>query len=245
MCAPERTASRAKTSRVHTICAQYCRHDCCIHRWTHRLPSISSSPLAPKHTITRKIPSKPWGLLRHNAPTAAGYCCSYCYNTRGWDRLAQIIVNQGETRKCGDLYPGPRWRGPSCRDGLSPSLTFPPLAVPSPPVSLLALLSRSAMLAGPLLSRAGGARSMPPNPAQNVPPVADRVPPGQHSRDVNSCPREREGVYKPIPPTSRVATGHPGGYYCNYSGCPLLRDSGLPPRGGGGMCVCVYLLNCT
>ena len=104
MCAPERTASRAKTSRVHTICAQYCRHDCCIHRWTHQLPSISSSPLAPKHTITRKIPSNPWGLLRHSAPTAAGYCCSYCYNTRGWDRLAQIIVNQGETRKRGGIH---------------------------------------------------------------------------------------------------------------------------------------------
>ena len=35
-----------------------------------------------------------------------------------------------------------------------------------------------------------------------------------------------------------MATGHPGGYYCNYSGCPLLRDSGLLPR-GGGVCVCV------
>ena len=34
---------------------------------------------------------------------------------------------------------------------------------------------------------------MPPNPAQKVPPVAHRVPPGPHSRDVNSCPREREG----------------------------------------------------
>ena len=104
MCAPERTASRVKTSRVHIICAQYCRHDCCIHRWTHRLPSMSSSPLAAKHTITRKIPSKPWGLLRHSAPTAVGYCCSYCYNTRGWDRLAQIIVDQGETRKRGGIH---------------------------------------------------------------------------------------------------------------------------------------------
>ena len=118
---------------------------------------------------------------------------------------------------------------------MSPSRTFPPLAVPSPADSLLALLSRSAMLAGPVLSRAGGARSMPPNPAQNVPPVAHRVPPGPHSRDVNSCPREREGGYKPIPPVL------PGGYDCNYSGCPLLRDSGLPPRGGGGMCVCVFI----
>ena len=96
--------------------------------------------------------------------------------------------------------------GPSCRDGLSPSRTFPPLAVPSPAVSLLALLSRSAMLAGPLLSRAGGARSMPPNPAQKVPPVGHRDPPRPHSRDVNSCPRERQGGYKQIPPDL------PGGY---------------------------------
>ena len=36
---------------------------------------------------------------------------------------------------------------------------------------------------------------MPPNPAQKVPPVAHRVAPGPHSRDVNSCPREREGGY--------------------------------------------------
>ncbi|CAN0121013.1 unnamed protein product, partial [Ascophyllum nodosum] len=42
-------------------------------------------------------------------------------------------------------------------------------------------------------------------------------------------------------PTSRVATGHPGGYYCNYSGCPLLRDSGLLPRGGVCVCVCVFI----
>ena len=66
---------------------------------------------------------------------------------------------------------------------------------------------------------------MPPNPAQKVPPVAHRVAPGPHSRDVNSCPRE----------------SHPGGYYCNYSGCPLLRDSGLLPRGGVCVCVCVCI----
>ena len=104
MCAPERTTSRAKASRVHTVCAQYRRHDCCIHRWTHWLPSMSSSPLAPKHTTTRTIPSRPWGLLRHSAPAAVGYCCFYCYSTRGWDRLAQIIVNQGETRKHGGIH---------------------------------------------------------------------------------------------------------------------------------------------
>ena len=47
---------------------------------------------------------------------------------------------------------------------------------------------------------------MPPNPAQKVPPVAHRVPPGPHSRDVNSCPREREGGYKPIPPDTINST---------------------------------------
>ena len=104
VCAPERTVSRAKTSRVHTICAQYCRHDCCIHRWTHRLPSMPSSPLAPKHTTKRIIPSRPWSLLWHSAPTAVGYCCFYCYNAWGWDRLAQIIVTQGETRKRGGIH---------------------------------------------------------------------------------------------------------------------------------------------
>ena len=62
------------------------------------------------------------------------------------------------------------------------------------------------MLAGPLLSRAGGARSMPPNLAQKVPQVGHRDPPGPHNRDVNSCPRERQGGYKQIPPDL------PGGY---------------------------------
>ena len=66
----------------------------------------------------------------------------------------------------------------------------------SPP---LALPSRSTRLAGLLLSRAGGARSMPPNPAQNVPPVTHKAPPGPHRRHVNSCPRERERGYRPIP----------------------------------------------
>ena len=105
-----------------------------------------------------------------------------------------------------DSCPSPRWRGPSCRDGLSPGRTFPPLAVPQLAVPRLALPSRSAVLADPLLSRAGGARSMPPNTAQNVPPVAHQVPPGPHRRHVNSYPREREGGYRPTPPDL------PGGY---------------------------------
>ena len=184
----------------------------------------------------------PWGLLRHITPTAVGYCCSYCYNARGWDGLGQIIVNQDKSRKRGDSIPGPRWRGPSCRDGLSPNCAFPPLVIPSLAVSPLALPSRSAMLAGPLLSQTGGVRSMPPNPAQNVPPVAHKVPPGPHRRHVNSYPREREGGYRPTPPGSRVACSHPRGYYCNYSGCLMLRDSDLPPR--GGVCMCVFVCVC-
>ena len=87
-----------------------------------------------------------------------------------------------------DSYLGPRWRRPSCRDGLSPSRTFPPLAVPSLAVSPLALTGRSAMRAGPLLSRAGGAWSRPSNPAQKVRPVAHKVPRGPHRRHVNSYP---------------------------------------------------------
>ena len=41
---------------------------------------------------------------------------------------------------------------------------------------------------------------MPPNLAQNVPSVAHKVPPGPPRRHVNSCPRERERGFRPIPP---------------------------------------------
>ena len=240
---PERTASRAKTSRVHTISAQYCRHDCCIHRWTHRLPSISSSPLAPKHRITRKIPSTPWGLPRHIAPTAVGYCCSYCYNTRGWDRLAQIIVNQGETRKRGGIHTRVfDGGGQAVQMGCHQAAPFPPLAVPSPAVSLQALLSRSAMLAGPLLSRAGGARSMPPNPAQKVPPVAHNVPPGPHSQDVNSCPKENERGYKQIPSDLLGGYRPPGRLLLQLQRLSSAAGFRLTPKGGMYVCmyVCIY-----
>ena len=99
-----------------------------------------------------------------------------------------------------DSYPGPRWRGPSCQDGLLPSRTILLLALPPLPVLTLALPSRSTILADPLLSRASGAWFMPPNLAQNDPSVAHKVPPGPPRRHVNSCPREREGGYRPIPP---------------------------------------------
>ena len=155
-------------------------------------------------------------------------------------------------------YPGPRWKGSSCRDGLSPSRTFPPQAAPSPAVSLLALLSRAAMLAGPLLSRVGGARSMPPNPAQKVPPIAHKVPPGPHSRDVNSCPREREGGYKPIPPDLPGGYRPPGRLLLQLQRLSSVAGFRLTPKGRWYVCVCVfsvcvcvcvcvcvYLLNCT
>ena len=47
---------------------------------------------------------------------------------------------------------------------------------------------------------------MRPNLAQNVSPVAHKVSPGPHRRHENSCPREREGGYRSIPPDL------PGGY---------------------------------
>ena len=99
-----------------------------------------------------------------------------------------------------DSYPGPRWRGPSCQDGLLPSRTFLLLAIPPLPVPTLALPSGSTILADPLLSRASGAWFMPPILARNVPSVAHKVPPGPPRRHVYSCPREREGGYRPIPP---------------------------------------------
>ena len=78
----------------------YCRRGCYIHRWTHRLRSKSSSPLAPKHTtVKQKSPSRPWGSLWHSAPAAAGYCCSYCYNARGWDGLVSNHHKSGQNVK--------------------------------------------------------------------------------------------------------------------------------------------------
>ena len=43
----------------YAICAHYCSHGCCVHQCAHRLSSKSSSPLVPKHAITRKSPRKP------------------------------------------------------------------------------------------------------------------------------------------------------------------------------------------
>ena len=40
-----------KLTRAQAICAQYCSNGCCVHLWSHRLPSTSSSPLVPKYTV--------------------------------------------------------------------------------------------------------------------------------------------------------------------------------------------------
>ena len=188
---------------------------------------VSLLPLSPLKNVYTKMPQQAIG----NA-AAQRTDCSWLLLLLSLQcpRLGWVGANHrksGQNKKTRrSSYPGPRWMGPNCRDGLSPSRTFPPLVVPSLAVPPQALPSRSAVLAGPLLSRAGGARFMPPNPAQNVPPVALKVLPGPHKRHINSCPREREGATNRCLPTSQVATGHPGGYYCNYNGCPLLRDFG-------------------
>ena len=95
------------------------------------------------------------------------------------------------------------------------------------------------MLAGPLLSRVGGARSMPPNPAPKVPPVAHRVPPGPHSRDVNSCPREREGGYKPIPHDLPGGYRPPGRLLLQLQRLSSVAGFRLTPK-GRCVCVCVF-----
>ena len=97
------------------------------------------------------------------------------------------------------------------------------------------------MLAGPLLSRAGGARSMPPNPAQKVPPVAHRDPPGPHSRDVNSCPRERQGGYKQIPPDLPGGYRPPGRLLLQLQRLSSVAGFRLTPK-GRCVCVCVCFL---
>ena len=122
---------------------------------------------------------------------------------------------------------------------MSPSRTFPPLAVPSLAASLLALPSSFAMLAGPLLSQAGGARSMPPNPAQTIPPVAHKVPPGPHSRRFSSCPRELEGGFKPIPPNLPGGYRSPGRLLLQLQRLSSAARFRLTPTGRCCVCVCV------
>ena len=80
---------------------------------------------------------------------------------------------------------------------------------------------------------------MPPNPAQKVPPVAHRVPPGPHSRDVNSCPRERGGGYKPIPPDLPGGYRPPGRLLLQLQRLSSLAGFRLTPKGRWCVCVCV------
>ena len=96
------------------------------------------------------------------------------------------------------------------------------------------------MLAGPLLSRAGGARSMPPNPAQKVPQVGHRDPPVPHSRDVNSCPRERQGGYKQIPPDLPGGYRPPGRLLLQLQRLSSVAGFRLTPK-GRCMYVCMYV----
>ena len=71
-------------------------------------------------------------------------------------------------------------------------------------------------------------------------------PPPLSPQNTQSHENSPAAGYKPIPPDlpGGLLTGHPGGYYSNYNGCPLLRDSVLPPRGTGCMCVRVCVCVC-
>ena len=152
----------------------------------------------------------------------------------GWVDKNRTSEQNKKTRW--NLSPSPRWRGASCRTKLSLSCTFPPLAVPSLDVPPLALPSRSTIFAGPLLSRAGSARSRPPNPTQNVPP-AQNVPPGPDRQHLNFlCPMEREGSYRPFP--SDVPGGYksPGRIVVHIQWLSSAAGCRLAPF---GLCVCV------
>ena len=81
---------------------------------------------------------------------------------------------------------------------------------------------------------------MPPNPAQKVPPVAHRVAPGPHSGDVNSCPREREGGYKPIPPDLPGGYRPPGRLLLQLQRLSSVAGFRLTPK-GRCVCVCMYV----
>ena len=85
---------------------------------------------------------------------------------------------------------------------------------------------------------------MPPNPAQKVQPVAHKVPPGPHSRDVNSCPREREGGYKPIPPDLPGGYRPPGRLLLQLQRLSSVAGFRLTPKGRWYVCVCVCVCVC-
>ena len=90
---------------------------------------------------------------------------------------------------------------------------------------------------------------MTPNPAQKVPPVAHKVPPGPHSRDVNLCPREREGGYKPIPPDLPGGYRPPGRLLLQLQRLSSVAGFRLTPKGRWYVvcvcvCVCVFVCVC-
>ena len=192
---------------------------------------VSPPPLSSQNISSRKRKQQAVEM----AATQRADCCWLLlflmlhFPGLGWVGTDRKSGQSKKSRR--DSYPNPRWRGPSCRAELSLSHTFPPLAVPPIAVPPLALPSHSTMLAGPLLSRAGGDRSMPSIPAQNVLP-------GAHRRHVNSCSMQRERGYRSIPPDL------PGGLLqlqrlFSVAGFRLTHSEGVC------VCVCVYLLNCT
>ena len=86
---------------------------------------------------------------------------------------------------------------------------------------------------------------MSPNPAQKVLPVAHRVLPGSHSRDVYSCPREREGGYKPIPPDLPGGERPPGRLLLQLQRLSSAAGFRLIPKGRWwDVCVCVCVCVC-
>ena len=81
---------------------------------------------------------------------------------------------------------------------------------------------------------------MPPNPAQKVPQVGHRDPPGPHSRDVNSCPRERQGGYKQIPPDLPGGYRPPGRLLLQLQRLSSVAGFRLTPK-GRWLYVCMYV----
>ena len=82
---------------------------------------------------------------------------------------------------------------------------------------------------------------MPPNPAQKVPQVGHRDPPGPHSRDVNSCPRERQGGYKQIPPDLPGGYRPPGRLLLQLQRLSSVAGFRLTPK---GRWCCMYVCVC-
>ena len=135
----------------------------------------------------------------------------------GWHKSSQIV---GKQKNVVGFIPESSMDGaklPRC------AVAKPYFFAISSSASSSALLLYHDFLPVAILSRLGSVHATEPSP--KVPPVAHKVPPGPHSRNGNSC-------------SKKGTSSHPGGYYCNYSGCLLLQDSGLPLR---RVYVCVFI----